>query len=230
MKLFVVGLVLLSFLHADEMQRIEAIVKDITDLRADYEKCKAELNSKNSQVMSAEISKDNKYEKEAKEYKKLYKKAKQKSVVLQAELDYANSSNDSDVKVVKIEEKYKKLLKIKENEIISLKKKLLYSKKTTKKITKVCDDLNEFPKLMLKKKYQKHEIIITNPTTYRLKIDSIIYSYIDGENINNWEVGTSFTSNQKTNNWVKITGYFVDKKWKSAESEMWIKARQVSKR
>jgi len=230
MKLFVVGLVLLSFLHADEMQRIEAIVKDITDLRADYEKCKAELNFKNSQVMSAEISKDNKYEKEAKEYKKLYKKAKQKSVVLQAELDYANSSNDSDVKVVKIEEKYKKLLKIKENEIISLKKKLLYSKKTTKKITKVCDDLNEFPKLMLKKKYQKHEIIITNPTTYRLKIDSIIYSYIDGEHINNWEVGTSFTSNQKTNNWVKITGYFVDKKWKSAESEMWIKARQVSKR
>ncbi len=33
-----------SFLHSDEMKRIESIVQDITKLRAEYEECKNTLN------------------------------------------------------------------------------------------------------------------------------------------------------------------------------------------
>jgi len=35
---------------------------------------------------------------------------------------------------------------------------------------------------------------------------------------------------KKKKNWVKITGYFIDKKWKKAKKEMWIKDSKVSKR
>ena len=48
MKILLGSLVLVSFLYADEMQRIESILQDITNLRSDYEKCQASLDSKKS--------------------------------------------------------------------------------------------------------------------------------------------------------------------------------------
>jgi len=37
-----------------------------------------------------------------------------------------------------------------------------------------------------------------------------------------WEKHTSFTSNVKSKNRIKITGYFVNKKWRKASKEMWV--------
>lgn len=96
-------------------------------------------------------------------------------------------------------------------------------------------DRYSFPKLMMKEEYQKKlpigdKIVEFEPSPFRLKTDSIIYDAIDGNKIGKWEKGRSFTSNTKTNSWIKISGYFVKKKWKKADGDMWVKRAQVIKR
>jgi len=99
------------------------------------------------------------------------------------------------------------------------------------------DNLNRysFPKLMMKEEYQKKlpvadEIVEFKPSPFRLKTDSIIYDAIDGNKIDKWERRRSFTSSVMTNSWIKISGYFVKRKWKKADGEMWVKRAQVVKR
>ena len=45
-----------------------------------------------------------------------------------------------------------------------------------------------------------------------------------------WENKSSFTSSLMTENWIKITGYFVDKQWKKAAEELWVKKINTIKR
>lgn len=96
-------------------------------------------------------------------------------------------------------------------------------------------DRYSFPKLMMKEEYQTKlpegdKLVEFKPSPFRLKTESIIYDAIDGNKIDKWEKGRSFTSNTKTNNWIKISGYFVKKKWKKADGDMWVKKAQVVKR
>ncbi|DAB28593.1 MAG TPA: hypothetical protein CFH78_01600 [Sulfurimonas sp. UBA10385] len=171
-------LVILSFLHSDEIQRIEAVILEITQLRNNYKECKTELllgKTQENQKINQELNK--KIE-----------------------------------KLEKIVKKQDELLKLKEN------------------MAK-----NQFPKLMMKKEFQKenlekNSVIKFKATAFYLKEESVIYDAIDGKRIDKWEKNTSFTSNKKTSNWIQIGGYFVDKKWKSAKKEMWIKISQVSKK
>jgi chromosome segregation ATPase len=131
--------------------------------------------------------------------------------------------------------KYEKLLKIKEKEILELKSsksKKTEPKKIIKEVYKeiLVDKPNEFPKLVLKDKYIKQNIQKTEPSTYRLKNNAYIYDAVNGKKIEEWENGTSFTSNVKSESWVKITGLFVNKVWLKAKSNMWIKLKDVRKR
>lgn len=96
-------------------------------------------------------------------------------------------------------------------------------------------DKYSFPKLMMKEEYQKKlpegdKIVEFKPSPFRLKTDSIIYDAIEGNKIGKWEKGRSFTSNTRTNSWIKISGYFVKRKWKKADGDMWVKRAQVVKR
>jgi hypothetical protein len=96
-------------------------------------------------------------------------------------------------------------------------------------------DKYSFPKLMMKEAYQKKlpvgdKIVEFEPSSFRLKTDSVIYDTIDGNKIDKWEKGRTFTSSTMTNNWIKISGYFVKKKWKKADGDMWVKRAQVVKR
>ena len=270
MKILFVILMMLSLSGADEMTRIEAIVDDITELRADYEKCQKDLKSKGI------VSKDSKY-------KKLYAKEKQKNVILKAELDFnsdlAKSNKLLSKRIKELEKQVKrkdKLLKTKDKALKSKTnckekkckpcnkcekcKKCKECKKakpcpvvkpckkakpcptcpktkiSKKEISsKVCDKTNTFPKLMMKevsktKKINSEKIITFKASSFKLLTDSIIYDGVDGKRINKWVKNTSFTSNQKTSNWIKVSGYFVDKKWTSAKKEMWIKKAQVIKK
>jgi len=215
MKALFIAFLLLSFLQADEMKRIESIVEDITKLRAEYEECKNSLKSKETLKNDSKVG----------EYQKQIKKQRQQNIILKAEVDYLNDFSENNEKIIK---KYQKLLKTKEKEILALKKKLKISPKRT--VKKKIDD-NPFPKLMPKENIkQKEEVQITKASTYRLNSDSAIYDSPNAKQINSWTKSTSFTSNIRTINWVKITGFFVDKKWKKAKEEMWIKNSQVSKR
>ena len=97
-------------------------------------------------------------------------------------------------------------------------------------------EVNKFPKLMVKKRAKinnhkrKEKIIEFKAKSFQLNIDSYIYSSVDGEKIDKWNKGRSFTSSKKTNTWIQVTGYFVNKKWQKSDKGMWIKISQVSKK
>jgi protein subunit release factor A len=205
MKIIFVMLVLISFLHSDEMQRIEAIVKNIDELRSDYEECQSELISKNATTVFANPTK----------YKKLYKVERQKNIILKAELDYNKNLQQSNENLTTRVKKLEKLIKSQED--------LLKSK------------TDAFTDLMMKKEYQKksstiEKIVKFKATTFYLEKDSNIYNMIDGKKIDKWDKKRTFTSNQKTQNWIKITGYFIDEKWQPNNKEMWIKIVNISEK
>jgi len=79
-------------------------------------------------------------------------------------------------------------------------------------------------------KLKEESIKFIKPVTFRLKNTSIIYNKIDGIKVLQWSKNRTFTSNIKSENWVKITGYFVGRKWKKAQKDMWIKSSQVFRR
>ncbi|RLA78956.1 MAG: hypothetical protein DRG78_13915, partial [Epsilonproteobacteria bacterium] len=165
-------------------------------------------------------------------YKKLYEKERRKITILNAELSFKDDL-----------EKSNKLLSVK---IAKLEKQLVYKDKLLKTKEKTHKKTNTMPKLMMKKEFKQEEKVVQKVKTkkvsndkkiitfkarsFRLNTDSIIYDGINGKKISKWVETTSFTSTQKTDSWIKITGYFVDKKWRSAKKEMWIKKAQVSKR
>jgi len=53
MKLIIVSFVLSSFLWSDDIQRLETIVKEITQLRSDYEACEIALQSKKITIIQS---------------------------------------------------------------------------------------------------------------------------------------------------------------------------------
>jgi len=190
MKIILTLLMILSFLNADEMKRIEAIVADIQELRSDYEKCQKKLH--NGVFVQTNSN----------EYEELYNKEKKNNKLLS-----------------------KKILKLEKQLLIE--NNLLKTKdKTINKLSK--NTKNIFPKLIMKKKYEK--IFTFKASSFHLIHDSIIYDSINGVKLDVWMKNTSFTSSIKTKSWIKITGYFINKKWKSAKKEMWIKIAQVEKK
>lgn len=123
--------------------------------------------------------------------------------------------------------KPKKLLKSKRTNSIILKSNAK-NKNTTLTIKKQkFDKPNKFPKLIMK---SSGSIEFFKASTFRLKVDSALYNNPNGKNIDKWEKGTSFTSNIKSNDWIKITGYFVKYRWKKSKKDIWIKKQQVVKR
>lgn len=127
-------------------------------------------------------------------------------------------------KLEKLVKKQEILLKTKEN---SQKNLFTYSNK--------CEEESPFPELMMKDEYKKespdrNEIITFKASAFRLKTDSVIYDAANGKKIDLWEKGTSFTSNSMMDGWIKISGYFVKRKWKKAQKEMWVKSAQTIKR
>ncbi|WP_321778222.1 hypothetical protein [Sulfurimonas sp.] len=240
MKIVIVCLLLVSIFHANEIQRIESIVDDISKLRIDYEKCKQRLSD--NKHIRPDLVKYKINEEQVQKYKKLLKESKQKNIILKAELDYISSASSGNTQSIK---KYKKLLKLKDKEIKDLKNKLKNSKisnKTTKKTLQICKvkkDDNPFPKLMPKGNIiivenkivaKKEQIISFKASSFRLKKNSAIYISPNSKKIDDWEKHRTFTSNLGTKSWIKVTGYFINKKWIRAKDAMWIKKTDVYKR
>lgn len=190
MKFIFTILIALSALYSDEIQRLEAVVVEITQLRNSYEECKSEL--------------------------------------LTAKNRESEKTNQE------LNEKVKKLEKI-----VKRQEKLLKTKEKKEKKQQLTVDIrkkdNVFPKLVMKPEYRKEAVKEQTPVTFKpvafhLIKDSEIYDAIDGTEIDKWEKHTSFTSGVKTKDWIKITGYFVDKKWRRAKKEMWVELKHVSKK
>ena len=68
-------------------------------------------------------------------------------------------------------------------------------------------------------------------SAFRVSVDVSIYDAPNGKVVSTWEAMKSFTSNQKRGGWIKITGYFVDKKWRPSRDEsLWVEERFTKKR
>ncbi len=255
MKLLLALLILPIFLNADEMKRIESIVNDITKLRVEYEGCQTEAKIYSMQLKE-ERDKNRALVQELNSFKDLYKREieyKNKIVILQNRIK-------SQEKLLKIKENSKKDLIVKNNKITKVKDKekktLVIKEKIIESIVLVnCEEPNPFPKLVMKKEFIKKnkktkpvlkivkEKKVVEPkqkaqeklerfkaSAFRLNKKTSVYNGVNGKKLYEWEKDTSFTSSIKTQNWVKITGYFVDKAWMPSSKELWIKSADVIKR
>lgn len=200
MKLILlISIFTISYLNANEIQRIESIVQDINKLRADYNKLDDEL------AMSQYNLKDE----------------KEKNIILKEEI----KSLSKQLK------KAKNILKIKENSI----KKLTidtHGKVNNCLKNQITISENSFPELTMKEKYKSDDtkVVYFKASAFRANKEADIYDGVDGERVDRWEVMTSFTSNQKISQWIKITGYFVDKVWRPSQKELWIKESDATQR
>ena len=153
--------------------------------------------------------------------KELLYKERLKNTILIAKNDLLNKKNEKESK------KDYKLVKTKEIKNISLENKNLNKKNSEDKIIKTLENkINQENKT---KKIAEKEIF-SKASTYRTIKNSNIYNAVNGKILYEWERNIAFTSNIMTQNWVKITGYFVDDKWKKAKQRLWIKKINIVKR
>lgn len=194
MKILTVIFLIVVSLSANEIDRVDDMVGDISKLRASSEACKKEL---------ADV--------------------KEKNNVLRSEMDSMEELNSRN------KEPFQKEIEALKTEVdnskILLEKKDKEIQKLNSKIINIKTPDNQFPKLIMKDEYNKQDSNLTyfHATTYRLKDDSYIYDGPAGEKIEIWGKDTSFTSYIKKDGWIKITGYFINKRWVSAkDKEFWI--------
>ncbi len=120
--------------------------------------------------------------------------------------------------------------------LAKLEKEILKLKNTIKKpLPKIDKKEKKFPNLKMKKGFehlQEDDSIDWSVSgAYRLKHDAKIYDGIDGKVIDTWRSQRSFTSAVYKDGWVRITGYFIDKKWTSSKDKsLWIKRKDVYRR
>ena len=251
MKILLMSLVLVSLLSSDEIQRVQNIVDDIAKLRVDYETCKKQLNSGSKGGTTFEalaMKNDEKIEK----IEMNLRDEKQKNKILLLEIatlskNKPNSSNlDNKIKKLeKIIKNQEKSIKTKDNLIKNLKKEKSKTKvilkdsldksKTDSSKKIICEEKNSFPKLVMKEGFEEipsalEDTYLFEASAFRVKDDAAIYDNINGNQIAVWEKNTSFTSNERSDEWVKITGYFIDKKWLPSDKELWVKSQDVIQR
>mgnify|MGYP007094920046 CR=1 FL=1 len=233
------------FAMANEISRMESIVEDIEKLRSNYTKCMKELVLK-TDVDNSANSELKKMQKLMEEYKVLLEEEKVKNTLLLSQknekltLDEKSNKVKKNILETKLKDekikneslsrnlkiKYEKIIKDKDNIIISLRNKIKITKKPIMVKKEICEDENPFPSLMMKEnKEEKISAATLNLKvgTYRLNQESEIYDGINGNVLFLWEDKSSFTTTKVTQDWIKVTGYFVDKKWTKAEKNLWVK-------
>jgi hypothetical protein len=200
MKFIYILLIMFISLQADEIQRIESIVKDIVQLREQYDKCEEQLALQEKSLSEKE-----------KHYIDKIKTLENRIQIQEKAL------KNKDIKINNLKNRLNEKPKPKEITVKTL-------------VNQKCEPSNPFPKLMMKEQYKEGEIFEIQATTFRLHTQADIYNTPHGEVIARWEDGRSFTSNTRTKNWIKITGYFVDKVWQATPRDMWVDASDATQR
>ena len=238
MKRIGLSFLLVTLLNADEIERINALVKEVESMRVGYEKCEEQLKIYKTSPKSAAISV--KQDECETTLKNIQDGTKKKIESLQTKI------KDLESQIVE----YKNKLKLKTKEIKSLhkqidslktdilKKEKSLSQQATGKLSKrKCLQLQK-PLIIEKEKQseqlaldsqnrvvvqERYTVRVTKPKTFRTLHEADIYDKPDGAKIDRWVEGRSFTSYIESGDWIKITGYFVDKKWTEAKKELWIR-------
>lgn len=200
MKYILILVFLFSFSYSDEIQRIESIVKDITQLRKKYEVSQEELNLK---VINE-------------------KKQQEKIFSLENQIkSYQNrlKTKDNEMKKLKTKKKKKqpKRKKVKVVEICKPQKlenpnkfpQLMLKKKYIK-----------YKKIKIKAKTYR---LISKADIYDATYGNKIDSWDKGTAFTSNEKAVAY----KQDSWVKITGYFIKNSWVVARTKMWVKAKYI---
>jgi len=199
--LFVLFTLFIS-LHANEIQRIESMVQDISQLRSDYTQTETKLAECKSKLQNSK--------------QLLAQYAKQEKI-------YLNKIHNLENQLKKYKDRVKVKEKVKSKN--QIKSKICLNNQKT-------EDDNPFPTLKMKKQFSvpQEEIIFFKASSFRVNKEAKIYDGVDAKVIGTWEDRRSFTSNQREGKWIKITGYFVEKVWQPSQKEMWIKSCNVINR
>ena len=272
MKFFYLVLVFAPLLMANETERIDDIVSDITKLRHAYEQCQSSLDQTQTNNASL-VSKLKVRDVEA--------EAQEESVTRQ--IEDLRASKQALIQKNKAQAfeltQAKKRIKVLEQMVADQRAHIASFSPASKPMVKPCSckDDNPFPKLLPKTAPQPEIVVkkqITkltddthveskkivqvpkkveatvvkttsptkkapvtakreyfNPTTFHLMQESHIFDAPEGKIVHTWEKKRSFTSNEKQGSWIRITGYFVDGKWRSAKREkLWIKQKAVEEK
>lgn len=288
MKYLLVLLLSLS-VSANEIKRIESVVKDIQDIRAEHASCvkllatEKSLNDKSKLTAGNEAEKYKKLLKaeekknllisidlnKTKKYRKLFDEEKRKNTSLILDLNQSENyqrileqekvkTNSLLLKIdsiqqekqsqedrkaeetKKLEQEIKNLnsnIEVKNQEISQLKNKvaaLEKFKKNTLQLKKkervLCKEENTFPALIMKDNKSIQKKVYFRAKTFELLNDASIFNSINGKKVADWKAKSLFTSNVKTQEWMKITGYFIDDKWKRSRKELWIRIKNTKQR
>ncbi len=217
----------LVHLGADEIERINNLIKEVKKLRMNYTTCRHQL---------IELSK-NKERAPQDRNTHLYATWKQQQAVLTRELEQAHQ-NERNLKdqIQSLQE----ALKAKEQALTALQTKNdsltrkiealqneLYRKKQKQEPVK--NDANT-SRTGQKKQPSVETLHYTKPKTFRTNKEAPIYDAKNGKQIATWEAHRSFTSNIESGDWIKITGYFIDRVWTPAKRNLWIKKEDAYER
>jgi len=241
MKFVLLFLLSFSLYASDDIARVETIVNDIVELRKEYAQSQSELRVCKEELQSQKKKSKDAIQNSINEEKEGYKK---KILSLENEVKTLKNQIDNLENQIKSLKNKKVKPKVRVKEVV----KEVVKKEVVQKIVKVKDNDNPFPNLLLKKDDKKiktiqkpksvqktkatksFKVTYFKPASFRLRKESAIYNRPNGKVIDQWEKKRSFTSNQKTQEWIKITGYFVDKKWRKAKKEMWVRLSDVKQR
>jgi DNA repair exonuclease SbcCD ATPase subunit len=242
-----------------DVKQLEAFQSDLESTQQENERLLAEksaLSEENKGLIIKVKTLEAQMQTADKELKTTPVRNDDKYTAVQSELEAQREKNkklqeSSDLIEANLLEK----LEEKERELVELKEKLVLATSSSdchpKKVITVCQDDNPFPQLMMKEKKSIEPLetevqmvieVKKTPTVtvkrittekacvYRMNKEAEIYDAPYGKSVDRWEEKTSFTSNIHEGEWIKITGFFVDRKWQKAEKEMWVKAEDTLKR
>ncbi len=259
MKFSIIALAFLSIVSANDVERIQSMVDDITKLRETQASSKVESESKNlnksesnSKIVELEKKLDEKEklvktkESEINSIKKefavqqknqeiLLRESRTQQTDIQRKEVPAICQDDNEFPKLIMKENAAKKADVKEVEKVAVETKKVVQKEVTKVVAdtkkaemketkKVVSDTNKAVEVATDKGYA------TKAMAYVLKDESAIYSSAGGKKVATWTKGTSFTSNQRTKSWIKVTGYFVNKTWTKASEEFWIEETKVAQK
>ena len=129
-----------------------------------------------------------------------------------------------EIKTDKIDE-----LEMKLNDI-SQKQAVIQKTITNNQVLSKLASLNkEIAMLKNKDKLTTFDYIVIHPITLiTIKKVNIYSSYKNGKIIKSWPKQTTFTSYKEKNGFVKVTGYFIHKKWVENNKAWWIKKEDAT--
>lgn len=200
MKYILILIFLFSISYADEIQRIELIVKDIVSLRAKYETSQDELNSK------------------------IINEKKQHERILKLEIQIKNYK-----KQLKIKEKKIKKLKPKKKQNIckpeKIKPSIVYKVKKLENPNKfpklmMKQKYVKYKKIRMKAKTHR---LLRGANVYDAKYGSKIEFWQSGTAFTSNEKAVA----KGYDTWIKVTGYFIKNSWIPVSSSMWLKDKNI---